>query len=168
MAEALMRNTAMLRRRGFTLLEIMVAVSIIGLLAVMALPHVRKAWWRAREGSFINDLRIVAYGAIEQYAIAHGSYPVDAPVGVIPPGVEDYLGGRVDWSEETPIGGRWDWDRAPSQGEKINGCYAGLSVVGPQRTSAQMRDVDARIDDGDLSAGRFRATASGYICVVEE
>lgn len=156
------------RSQGFTLIEIMVVVSMIGLLAVMGLPHARKAWRRAREGAFINDLRIILHSAVEQYAITNGSYPEDAPAGTVPPGLADYLGGRTDWSEETPIGGQWDWDRAAQPGQKINGCYAGLSVIGPHRTSMQMRELDARIDDGDLTTGHFRATPNGYINIIEE
>jgi prepilin-type N-terminal cleavage/methylation domain-containing protein len=152
---------------GFTLVELMVAVSIIGILAILAIPAFRLATQRSANSAFINDLRLLADDAIGRYAITSRDYPPDEPPGVVPPEVAAYLPHRLDWSRPTPIDGMWDWDRAPSRAETLHGCYAGLSVVNPSRTSAQMQQIDAIVDDGNLSTGRFRARPNGYIYVIE-
>jgi len=66
----------MRRAAGFTLVEIMIVVSVIALLAVMALPSFLRARQQAQNAKFMNGLR-VASGAFEQYAIEHGAYPPD-------------------------------------------------------------------------------------------
>jgi prepilin-type N-terminal cleavage/methylation domain-containing protein len=56
------------RRQGFTLVEIMVVVAIIGLLAAIAVPGFLRARKRAQAGQVINDLRILD-ASIDQYAV---------------------------------------------------------------------------------------------------
>ena len=152
---------------GFTLLELMIVVTIIGLLAVMAIPAVWKARRRSQNTAFVNDLRILSGSVFEEYAIFKGDYPPEAAPGVVPAGIDEYLNPRVDWAEGPPIGGLWDWDRAPTRDQPLHGCYAGLSVHLPSRTSSQMRDIDARIDDGNLNTGNFRRKFNGYIYILE-
>ena len=156
------------RSRGFTLVEVMVVVAIIGILAVLAVPYMSRARMRAQNAAFVNDLRTLSDNVMEQFAIAHGDYPAEALSGVMPPEVAGYMPGRIDWSIPTPIGGLWHWERAARRGEFRDGCYAGLVVEGPLRTSAQMAEIDSQIDDGDLNTGRFRACPSGYIRILED
>jgi len=145
----------------------MIVVSVIGLLAVLAIPAVLKARRRAQNAAFVNDLRVFTDAGFAQYAITYGNYPADEVPGVLPAGVGDFLPSGTTWAGVTPIGGQWDWDRAASMGDTIYGCYAGLSVVNPSRTSVQMADIDAQIDDGNIGTGRFRQRTGGYIYVVE-
>src|SRR5690554_6737880 len=56
------------KKQGFTLVEIMIVVMIIGLLAAIALPSFQKARDEARAKSCINSLRIIE-AAKDQYAI---------------------------------------------------------------------------------------------------
>ncbi len=56
------------KKQGFTLVEIMIVVMIIGLLAAIALPSFKKARDEAREKSCINSLRLIE-AAKDQYAI---------------------------------------------------------------------------------------------------
>jgi prepilin-type N-terminal cleavage/methylation domain-containing protein len=54
---------------GFTLVEIMIVVAIIGMLATMAIPQITRAREQARQTACINNLRVIE-GAVHQWALA--------------------------------------------------------------------------------------------------
>ena len=56
------------RKAGFTLVEIMIVVAIIGLLAAIAIPNFVRARNTAQTNACINNLRQID-GAIQQWAL---------------------------------------------------------------------------------------------------
>ena len=58
-------------KKGFTLVEIMIVVAIIGLLAAIAIPSFMKARTTSQKNACINNLRQVE-SAKDQYAVEHG------------------------------------------------------------------------------------------------
>ena len=62
-------------KKGFTLVEIMIVVVIIGLLAAMAIPAFQKVREQSREKAMLNNLRQVA-SAGQQYVLEEGTQSV--------------------------------------------------------------------------------------------
>lgn len=78
-------------KAGFTLVEIMIVVAIIGLLAAIAVPNFVKARTTAQMNACINNLRQID-GAIQQWALEQKK---DATATVVESDVTPYLKNSV-------------------------------------------------------------------------
>lgn len=66
-----------MKRKGFTLVEIMIVVAIIGLLAAIAIPNFIQARTKAQTNTCIANLKQVE-GAISLWALDNGKKDTDA------------------------------------------------------------------------------------------
>jgi prepilin-type N-terminal cleavage/methylation domain-containing protein len=151
----------MRRVGGFTLVEIMIVVSIISLLTVIAVPSFQRARQRAQNAKLINGFR-VATDAFQMYAAEHNGYPPDVNRGTVPAGMALYFGPTFDFAKPTPVGGNWDWDYQQF------GFTAGVSVIGSGVGDARMTEIDAAFDDGDLNTGGLQKTADDRLTSIIE
>ncbi len=67
-----------MKKRGFTLVEIMIVVAIIGLLAAIAIPSFTKIRSESRKSACMNGQRMVR-DAVDQWAMANNKKETDEP-----------------------------------------------------------------------------------------
>ena len=79
------------RKSGFTLVEIMIVVAIIGLLAAIAIPNFVKARTTAQKNACIANLKQID-GGIQQWALENKKAGTDT---VTTDNVKDYLKGST-------------------------------------------------------------------------
>ena len=150
------------RTRGFTLLEIMIAVVIIGFLAAMAVPALQRVGKNAKLARIVSDFRTFAQ-AFEQYASENGEWPANAGTAVVPPELGTRAIKADAWQEpQTAIGGRWNWDAYTF------GITAGIAITGFTADDATLTIIDNRIDDGDLTTGQFRKLSATRVMLILE
>jgi len=155
------------KRGGFTLVEIMIVVVIIGLLAAMAIPAFQKVQTNSRVSRFASDIRTFASG-LETMMLEAGALPGDPSTGSLAGGhadLADYINAAT-YAQETSIGGRWDID---SSDMGLN-CVVGVDFGGaPNSEQLRMLEaVDELIDDGNLTTGIFQGYESnrrGYLTI---
>ena len=147
-------------RRAFTLVEIMVVVVIIGILAAIAIPTMVRIRRSTQNSRFASDLRTFAQ-AFETYATRNGIWPPNAGNGAVPTGMSGEFR-DANWQAVNSLGGRWNWDY------KMNGITAGISTVISNADDAQMTEIDAKIDDGDLTSGSFQKLNGRYTYILQK
>ncbi|MYE24754.1 MAG: type II secretion system protein GspG [Gammaproteobacteria bacterium] len=67
-------GSALSRQRGFTLIEIMIVVVIVGILVALVVPNIAGRSDQARRVAVENDLRAIAT-ALDLYRADNGMYP---------------------------------------------------------------------------------------------
>lgn len=77
-------------RSGFSLAELAVTVMIVGILAGVALPNLRRALLDAEAGRIVTDARTVSLAAYE-YLADNGAFPASGAYGSVPAQLEPYL-----------------------------------------------------------------------------
>ena len=142
---------------GFSLIEVMVVVVIIGLLAVIAIPTFLLAQEQSYASRIANDLRTFS-AEFEIYRMQYGVWPEDCQQGEVPSELSKELQkfGQPAITKDT-----WDWEN------HAVGVVAGISLYGKNGEESVMIRVDEIIDDGQLSTGRFIENGERYTWIMD-
>lgn len=141
-------------QRGFTLVEILIVVVILGILAAIVVPQFAGATQDARVGAFVSSVKSYA-DACDYYNAREGRYPEDGSSGIAPAGMESNID-TEEFASGTPLGGVWDIEYYDS------GVSAAVGVhfnTGTNPGDTVMILVDEMFDDGDLNSGSFQKLA---------
>ncbi len=91
------------RRRAFTLLELIIVITIIGILAAIAVPNYLQTPIRAKEAVLKTNLRTIRE-VIDQHHADKGSYPTSleelVEKGYLRKMPDDPFTGKPDWTLE--------------------------------------------------------------------
>jgi prepilin-type N-terminal cleavage/methylation domain-containing protein len=151
--------------KGFTLIEILIVVVILGVLAAIVLPQFIGVTGEVERGTFVADLRIFV-NAAERYRLDTGEYLEDSASGECPAGLEVYIE-EEKWETVTPIGGVWDAELDSFGIKSALGVH--FNGEGETRDDEYMLLIDDAFDNGDLATGAFRKIADGrYYFVLQD
>ena len=179
-------------RAAFTLVEIAVVVTIIGILAALAVPHYKRVKENAIISTLENDLRIFSQEFM-QYELNFGAYPDTSTSGTYPNGMADRISSA--WTQPSVIGGTYRWVYASNNGNGNGGgngnngngnngngnngngnggnLFAYIEITTnssePLRIdSTRLAEIDDDLDDGNTSSGNFQVSGMSLRYYLEQ
>ncbi|MGK7912971.1 MAG: type IV pilin protein [Synechococcus sp.] len=138
---------------GFTLIELMVVMVVIGVLTAVAIPSLASQVDRARMAAAVSEMKSFADG-IHSFAILNGAYPGDNHEAV-PAGTDGYINGTA-FMNPTPLGGRYNFDNSSGGGQ-----YVGISISSFNFPVETRERLDALVD-GEVNLGSGIFIDSGH------
>ena len=76
--------------RGFSLVELLIVVAIIGLVAAIAIPNLLNSVDKAKQKRTMSDIRAIG-SAVESYAIDQAGYPIASDANALKASIDPYL-----------------------------------------------------------------------------
>lgn len=148
------------RRSGFTIVELAIAVSIIGILAALAIPVYKIIHVRSKISTLASDLRIHSE-AVRRFALEEGTYPTKRDIEDnrfgLTSRLDEYL--SQSWYLPSPIGGTYRLSSSSLSSGKLKNVFIEVSAGGKEPMTVGYKDLiklDKEIDDGSPGSGFVR------------
>lgn len=148
-------------RNGFTMVEIIVVVTVIGILAAMVVPKFANAQSEAAVAAAGEDM-IGMSRAIEYNYTENGFWPAETAAGVAPPEILARFKGENPFAKPCPIGGVYDYEYTSTPDGVVTKISLKATLTSPAPSISDALSLDAFFDDGVLDTGRFQADGLGY------
>jgi prepilin-type N-terminal cleavage/methylation domain-containing protein len=87
-------------RRGYSFVELLTVISVLGILAALAVPRYRNLKTRAIAAQAVGDFSAVRVASFNYFA-DKGAYPPDAGPGITPPELVPYLPQTFEFDQES-------------------------------------------------------------------
>ena len=94
------------RIEGFSLIEVMIVMVIIGVLAALVIPQLREAAYKADAAAIVSDAQTVRMAALTYFA-EQAEFPPSAGTGQVPPELLDLLPDGFDFGYEGDVPYEW-------------------------------------------------------------
>ncbi len=160
--------------RGFTLLEMLVVILIVGILAVIAVPQVQLVLWKTRYSRLLLFGRQLAK-AVELRALEQGSYPLE-------PELQELLPSGFEWEGYKDLPGEGVYKKdgidvwcADGAGRDENGnklAPSSCRLIGLNFEAFAYESmgvfVNARIDDSEGEDSVFAHSAACWALKVKQ
>ena len=145
-------------RKGWSLLELAIVITIIGILVAVAVPFFRIMVKKSRLNTLSNDLRIHS-NAIQRFTMDVGYFPQN--FSTTPTFMEGYL--SASWNEPSPIGGRYSWSFVEGESGGKGVAFIDLvpTITHPfMVTYTDIVSLDREMDDGNVGSGYLRVAGN--------
>ena len=144
------------RRAAFTLIELMIVVTIVGLIARIAIPRVSQMRLRARAAHIVADMEVIRSAAFH-VAADSGLWPEEAGHGTIPPVLVPYLPSSLSFTPDPGVVYDWRLTGMP------NGDPALATPAATMGMGADVTDEELRVELERSLAGQTTLVAGGII-----
>jgi prepilin-type N-terminal cleavage/methylation domain-containing protein len=137
------------RRGGFSLIEVLIALILVGILVRFAIPNYTEVKRRAKAAKLIGDMRAIRTAAFAYYT-EKGTWPAEAGPGVVPPELVPHLPENFSFTKPEYT---LDWESWSGGG-------------GDDQAAEALIGTTAITVDEKLAEAAYRLSSSGYVPII--
>ena len=122
----------MRRARGFTLIEVIITMSIVMMLSSIAVPKFREVKRRALATQIMGDFDVLRHAALSFY-VDSGYFPEPAGPGRAPAGLVRYLPNQFNLAKPEWTMNYEAWTGGEAEAFEATGTVVGITVTTPDQ-----------------------------------